>query len=238
VASALLLVLALSSTPTPPVPPAAPTVEGPVAPKGGATAVGGPTATPTPTPTSTSTSTGKGTAATEAPVASPRPPLKAEAEAPKVTPRTLSGAALADELRDASRRRQQELSAIRAEREKLEKLREEIEASRKALREETARLDERIKAAQEAPPPPAKGSPPGVAPGPGGKEGKLPVDALAKTLKGMRPEQAAGVVARLEKPLAVELLRHMRPGDAAALLDRMKPEAAADLFVLLAGGRR
>jgi flagellar motility protein MotE (MotC chaperone) len=64
------------------------------------------------------------------------------------------------------------------------------------------------------------------------------VESLARTLKGMRPEQAAGVVGRLEKPLAVEILRRMRPADAAALLDRMKPDAAADYLALLAVGAK
>jgi len=230
VASPLLLALVLSSTPAAPVPPAAPTAEVPVEPTGHSTPT--PTLTATPTPTSAPTPTS--TAALAAP---PRPPLKAEADPPKQTPRSLSGAALADELRDASRRRQQELSAIRSEREALEKLRQEIEASRKALREETARLDERIKAAHEAPLPPARGAArvANSAPVAGARDGKPPVDALAKTLKGMKPEQAAVLITRLDKPLAVELLRHMRPGDAAILLERMKPEAAADLFVQLAG---
>ena len=58
--------------------------------------------------------------------------------------------------------------------------------------------------------------------------------AMAKTLKSMKPDQAATLLARLDRPLAVSLLRRMRPGDAGAVLEKMKPETAADLFSLMA----
>ena len=62
--------------------------------------------------------------------------------------------------------------------------------------------------------------------------------ALAKTLKGMKPDQAAALVARLDRPLAIDLLRRMRPGDAAVVLEKVKPELAAELFSMMAGGGR
>jgi flagellar motility protein MotE (MotC chaperone) len=57
---------------------------------------------------------------------------------------------------------------------------------------------------------------------------------LAKTLKGMKPDQAASLLARLERPLAVEILRRMRPADAGVVLEKMKAETAAELFTAMA----
>jgi flagellar motility protein MotE (MotC chaperone) len=146
-------------------------------------------------------------------------------------PPALSDSALRDELRASSRRRQEELAALARERARIEKLTADIAGARTALREETARLDERVKkvAAERAT---ARGAAGGA--GRGDKEAV----ALARTLKGMKPDQAAALVARLDRPLAIDLLRRMRPGDLAVVLEKLKPELAAELFSMMAGGGR
>lgn len=160
----------------------------------------------------------------------------AGAKGEKAQPRSLTGNALAEELREGARQRQAELDAVRAERERLEKLRKEIDLARAALKEETGKLEERIQAAAKLPP----GKGPGARPEAraAGEPGKSPIDGAAKALRGMKPDQAVQLLGRLERPLAVELLRRMRPAEAAALLDRMKPESAAEMVVALAGGKR
>jgi len=102
--------------------------------------------------------------------------------------------------------------------------------------EERARKGEgeRAEAARKAAE--AKASTAGRAPPKPGE--KPPVDAVAKALKGMKSEPAAVLLARLERPLAVEVLRRMRPADAGALLEKMKPEAAAELLSALADDQR
>jgi len=221
-----LLAWALASAPEAPQAPAAPVAEPPRAPAAISTS------TPLPTPLPTPAASGKaspGPATHATPIGTPPRPEKAEAPASRPTPRSLSHHALGEELRDSSRKRREELSAIQSERQKLEKLRLEIEAARQALREETGRLQDLTAQAEK------KASARPVRPGAGGPEaGKSVVEQLARTVKGMKPDQAAHVVARLEKPLAVELLRRMRPADTAQLLDRMKPEAAAEMVALLA----
>ena len=55
-------------------------------------------------------------------------------------------------------------------------------------------------------------------------------------LKVMKTEQAAALVARLDRHLAVDLLRQMRPADAGGVLEKMKPETAAELLSAMASG--
>jgi flagellar motility protein MotE (MotC chaperone) len=151
------------------------------------------------------------------------------------TPPALTVTALRDELTAAAKRRQEDLAAIAKERARLEKLAADIAAARAALRDETARLEARTN--DEA----ARGKD-SRRPAGSGKPGEIaPADALAKTLRGMKSEPAAALLARLERPLAVDILRRMRPADAGALLEKLKPETAAELVSALAddkGGSR
>jgi len=149
-------------------------------------------------------------------------------------PPALSASALRDELRASSHKRQEELAALARERARLEKLAADIAGARTALREETARLDERVKKASTEKPA-ARG---GAGTAPTSRNGDKEAAALAKTLKGMKPDQAAALVARLDRPLAIDLLRRMRPGDLAVVLEKLKPELAAELFSMMAGGGR
>jgi flagellar motility protein MotE (MotC chaperone) len=268
----LLLTLAVAAGPEPqaPVAPEPPRFELPDlppliagrTPSAGQPSTPTPSATPTPTPTPTPTSNATATpirAANATPPRSrnPRPahappdsataknganpaPPRAQACAPEATvpPPSLTASALRDELRASSQRRQEELAAIARERARLEKLSEDIAAARLALEAETARLDEKVKKAEAA-----KGTSNPQAQGALSRPaGKPPSIALAKTLKGMKPEQAAVLVSRLDHRLAVELLQQMRPADAGGVLEKMKPETAAELFSLMAsseaGGTR
>lgn len=180
---------------------------------------------------------GRGSSAASAPAG--------EGVAPKATtviPPSLTANALRDELRASAQRRQEELAALRRERVRLEKLAADITTARAALEAETAQLDEKVKkaaAARSAALATEAGknaaSAKGAAPQPR-PDSKPLGEALAKTLKGMKADQAAALVSRLERRLAVDLLRHMRPADAGTVLEKMKPETAADLFSLMASG--
>ena len=165
-----------------------------------------------------------------------------------VAPPTIGGKALAEELRKASSERAGERESVQAERARLEKLAAEIAEARAALQLETQRLTAAVKITAEAGAAKAQ-------PGEGGKKGEgsakdaakarpaarpgakpepTPLEALAKTLKAMKPDQAALLLAKVDKPLAVELLRHMKPADAAAVLDKMDPGTSAPLVSHLA----
>lgn len=135
--------------------------------------------------------------------------------------------------------------ALRLESARLEKASKEIGEEREALRLEKARVEAQFRSLAERPSPQPESPPPSTAarsPGAPQTAGgtpaiapeKPPHEALAKTLKGMRPERAAEVVARLDPALAVSLLRRSRPGDVAAILEKLKPEAAADIVARLA----
>ena len=53
------------------------------------------------------------------------------------------------------------------------------------------------------------------------------VEVVSKAMKNMKPEQAAGILAHLERGLAAEVLQRMRPADAGAILGFLKPEVGA-----------
>jgi flagellar motility protein MotE (MotC chaperone) len=117
----------------------------------------------------------------------------------------------------------------------------DIEKAREALRQETARLETLLKAAGSC----------------GGGMGGMPlgdnmlstqsipaatlreaaseqIDSVSKAMKGMKPEQAAAMVARLDRGLAAEILRRMKSIDAGAILGLLKPELAAELATEIA----
>jgi hypothetical protein len=117
----------------------------------------------------------------------------------------------------------------------------DIERAREALRQETARLEALLKATGNC----GSGGP-GMAMG----EPLLPtapmpasalreaaseqIDSVSKAVKGMKPEQAAAVVARLDRGLAAEILRRMKATDAGAILGLLKPDLAAELATEIA----
>jgi hypothetical protein len=57
----------------------------------------------------------------------------------------------------------------------------------------------------------------------------IQVEVVSKAMKSMKPEQAAGILAHLERGLAAEVLQRMRPADAGAILGFLKPEVGAVL---------
>jgi flagellar motility protein MotE (MotC chaperone) len=117
----------------------------------------------------------------------------------------------------------------------------DIEKARESLRQETARLEALLKAAGNC-----SGGGGGMAMG----EPLLPtapvsatalreaaseqIDSVSKAIKGMKPEQAAAVVARLDRGLAAEILRRMKASDAGAILGLLKPDLAAELATEIA----
>jgi hypothetical protein len=117
----------------------------------------------------------------------------------------------------------------------------DIEKARDSLRQETARLEALLKAAGNC-----GGGGGGMAMG----EPLLPttpipasalreaaseqIDSVSKAIKGMKPEQAAAVVARLDRGLAAEILRRMKSTDAGAILGLLKPDLAAELATEIA----
>lgn len=151
-------------------------------------------------------------------------------------PPALSQSALAAELKKTAKEHKaarakldEERKAIEAERAKLEALKKEIDDARAALRVETERLEGIIPNGAPAAARPAAS--PAVKAGPAASG---QVKSLAKTLKGMKPEHAAVVIAKLDRTLAAQLLREMKPADAGAVLEKLKPDVAADLVSLLA----
>ena len=117
----------------------------------------------------------------------------------------------------------------------------DIEKAREALRQETARLEALIKASGNCGGG-GTGTPMGdsVMPTPvsqaaireaaAGEQ----MDSVSKAMKGMKPEQAAAVIARLDRGLAAEILRRMKSSDAGAILGLLKPELAAELATEIA----
>ena len=57
---------------------------------------------------------------------------------------------------------------------------------------------------------------------------------VSKAMKGMKPEQAAAIISRLDRVLASEILRRMKPADAGAVMASVKPELAAELATAIA----
>jgi flagellar motility protein MotE (MotC chaperone) len=136
------------------------------------------------------------------------------------------------ELAAARKRLDEDRKALDGERQQLEKLKAEITQARAGLRSETEKLEALLarRAAEPAPaetpkPAPARPTPPAPRP--------QELDALAKTMKSMKPEAAAALIARTDAPLAAALLKRMKPADAGAVMDRLKPELAADLLALM-----
>ena len=116
----------------------------------------------------------------------------------------------------------------------------EIIKAREALRQETARLEALLKAANNCP---------GLASVEGstalssggieshGEASTEQVDSISKAMKGMKPEQGAALLSHLNRGLAADILRRMKASDAGAILGMLKPELAADLATEIATRR-
>jgi hypothetical protein len=139
-----------------------------------------------------------------------------------------------------------------SEREKLESLSADLNRARTALLAETARLETMMRKGQGARPagpasgqagagepgapvtmptgdPMAQRSPYLVPPPVSGQ-----VDIVSKAIKGMKPEQAAALIAHLDRSLAADVLQRMKPADAGAVLGFLRPETGAALATEIA----
>ena len=131
--------------------------------------------------------------------------------------------------------RHDEHVATKAEREKLERLAAEINKAREGLRQDTARLEAMLAARDAAPSPVASaGTPSGGDNGDPPKKVQLPIDSLAKAIRGMKPEQAAPIISRVDRKLAADVLLRMPGADAGKVMGVCKPEVAAELAAEIA----
>jgi len=115
----------------------------------------------------------------------------------------------------------------------------DIERAREALRQETARLEALLKATGNCgggsmPIGDGLATPTVVSPTALREAPTEQIDSVSKAMKGMKPEQAAAMVARLDRGLAAEIMRRMKPADAGAVLGLLKPEMAAELATQIA----
>jgi flagellar motility protein MotE (MotC chaperone) len=218
----LALLLAVSGAgPQAPALPAPPSVSGPAAP-----AVTAPDA---PAPGSKQTER-KPAGHTTAPADRKAPSRTAE----RVPPPSTTVAALHQELRGLGGDEDHSLASERA---RLEQLAAEIAKAREALKQETARLEGMLKGGAEARAPGGESDgAPGVPLGSGASRDAMreQIGTVSKAFKGMKPEQAAAIVAHLDRLLAAEVLRRMRPADAGLVLAQLKPDLAADLATTIA----
>lgn len=138
------------------------------------------------------------------------------------------------ELQAARRKLDDDRRQLENERSALEKLAREIADARTQLRTETERL-ERLLAKR---PPPndtaVDPAPPASPPPPTTPAKSAELDALAKTMKSMKPESAALLLQKSDLKLAAALLKRMKPAEAGAVMDRLKPDLAAELIALMA----
>ena len=128
-----------------------------------------------------------------------------------------------------------EHAATRAERERLERLAAEINKAREGLRQDTAKLEAMLAARDAMPSPVASSGTPSE--GDGGEPAKKvpsPLDNLAKAIRGMKPEQAAPIISRVDRKLAADVLLRMPGADAGKVLGVCKPEVAAELAAEIA----
>jgi flagellar motility protein MotE (MotC chaperone) len=141
-------------------------------------------------------------------------------------------------LRDEMSRppaRHDEHAATKAEREKLEHLAAEINKAREGLRQDTAKLEAMLAARDAAPAPVASaGTPSSGDSGEPAKKVPLPIDTLAKAIRGMKPEQAAPIISRVDRKLAADVLLRMPGADAGKVMGVCKPEVAAELAAEIA----
>jgi len=154
--------------------------------------------------------------------------------APPLTP-PIKMSALRDEMSRPPRKEERSASP-RSERERLEQLATEINKAREGLRQDTARLEALLAARDAA----AQAAPPATAPAGGGDSGDPPkktptsLDNLAKAIRGMKPEQAAPIISRVDRKLAADVLLRMPGGDAGKVMGVCKPEVAAELAAEIA----
>ena len=86
----------------------------------------------------------------------------------------------------------------------------------------------------------AQAAPPASSAASGGDSGDPPkktptsLDNLAKAIRGMKPEQAAPIISRVDRKLAADVLLRMPGADAGKVMGVCKPEVAAELAAEIA----
>ena len=168
---------------------------------------------------------------------SPRATAVAGRGVPPALP-SLTTTALKNELRQTLSAPTEVVAPV-SDRTRLEQLASEINQAREALRQETARLEALIKQRGscdgEVRSLPSESGPSAAITAAAAKDmAREQLESVSKTMKGMKPEQAAAVVSRLDRRLAAEVLRRMRPADAGAVMGHLKPELAAELATEIA----
>jgi flagellar motility protein MotE (MotC chaperone) len=111
----------------------------------------------------------------------------------------------------------------RSDRESLSKMAADVNNAREALRQDTARMEAMLAGADAA-----------GGEGEGGKKVPTPLDVVAKAMRGMKPEQAAPIVAHMDRKLAADVLQRMPSADAGKVMGLLKPELAAELAAEIA----
>jgi len=163
-----------------------------------------------------------------------QPDKKAPRAAERLPTASTTVAALHQELRAGG---SVEDHSLLSERARLEQLAAEIGKAREALKQETSRLEAMLKSGAEPRGPGGElDGAPGVPLGSGASRDAMreQIASVSKAMKGMKPEQAAAIVAHLDRLLAAEILRRMKPADAGLVLAQLKPDLAADLATTIA----
>jgi hypothetical protein len=185
----------------------------------------------------------------------PRPQPVANAVGSSVAPAiaaapSLSPAALRAELAHPTPESEVALRTVGDEQSRLEKLGADIATARTGLRQDTARLEtilrdhgggtgDPTKGATAEPDDPRSGvgGHPGagrIAPAPPAGTGRGQIDVVSKAMAGMKPEQAAAILTRLDRALAADVLRRMKASDAGAAMGQLRPEVAAEIATEIA----
>jgi len=148
-------------------------------------------------------------------------------------PPSITGSALRQEIKQNGG---EDKGTPVSERARLEQLAADITKAREALKQDTARLEAMLRNGGELRMP-LDGTEPVAAPGgpAASREAmKEQILTVSKAMKGMKPEQAAAIISRLDRVLASEILRRMKPADAGAVMASVKPELAAELATAIA----
>jgi hypothetical protein len=116
---------------------------------------------------------------------------------------------------------------------KVEQVLAEMVKTRAALRDDASRLESLTgdNGSEAGGGTSVAGAPDGV---PGQPPQKNPLDVLAKALRGIKPEAAAPIVARIDRNLAATVLLKMPPVDAGKIMGALKPDVAAELATQIA----
>jgi len=163
---------------------------------------------------------------------------------------SLSSAALRAELAHPTGENEADLRTVGDEQGRLEKLGADIATARTGLQQDTARLEATLRDRGEGTGDPTKGAvaEPGdprngvgghpgagrLAPAPPAGTPRGQIDVVSKAMAGMKPEQAAAILTRLDRALAADVLRRMKASDAGAAMGQLRPEVAAEIATEIA----